>query len=158
MEKHLCTLRMNMISCLGAFSTLRSNCAISFGIRTGCSLAWLSWRSIRVWRISWTMRLMPASCTSDIRRSGSRNAEGNALTISTVLYLVATFSNVFISIVWSSTSRDSLTKGKGQGHRFRVHVLLFDEACFEIPTSQKYMLLNKCFEIDFLVDKFVNKK
>lgn len=54
------------------------------------SLFMLSCLSIRVWRISWTMDLIPGSFTRDIRSSGSRNAEGNALVISTVLYLVAT--------------------------------------------------------------------
>ena len=42
---------------------------------------------------------MPGSATNDILSSGSRNAVGKALDMSTVLYVVATFSRVFISMV-----------------------------------------------------------
>lgn len=106
------TFLMNIMSCLGAFSTLRSSWAMSLGMLTCLSLLWLSWRSIRVWRISCTIRRIPASWTSDMRSKGSRKAEGKALTISMVLYLVATFSKVFINIVWRRTSRDSLQYNK----------------------------------------------
>ena len=58
---------------------------------TCLSLCVLSWRSMSVWRISWTMILMPASSNSDIRSSGCRNSCGNALDMATVLYLVATW-------------------------------------------------------------------
>ena len=70
---------------------------------TVLSFSMLSCLSNSVCRISCTIRLMPGSATRDIRSSGSRKAVGNAFAINTVLYLVATLSSVFISMVWRST-------------------------------------------------------
>ena len=72
------------------------------------SLSVLSCLSSSVCRISCTIRRMPGSCTRDMRSKGSRKDDGKAFTISTVLYFVATFSNVFISIVCSNTSFEPL--------------------------------------------------
>ena len=71
----------------------------------------LSCRSSSVCRISCTILRIAASSTLDILMSGSKNAEGKALVISTVLYLVATLRRVFINMVCRVTSRNLYRRG-----------------------------------------------
>ena len=81
---------------------------------TDRNLLELSCRSSNVCKISCTIRLIPGSFTRDMRNSGSRKDDGKAFTIRTVLYLVATFSKVFMSMVCSNTSLESLKGNKNQ--------------------------------------------